>query len=109
MNTDKPEAAGVPRLAATFSLAIALLAAAGLFLAWWNTHRLPFVVAAVGFLLVSPLWFLSPIDFRSLLGPLGSRATYRRRLTATQGLLALTGYTTLLAAIVLWLTQLSWS
>lgn len=96
---------GIPILASVTSLAVALVAATGLSILWWNSRTLPYALGAIGFLLVSPIWFLAPLDIRSVRRPLGSRATYRRKLTPLQGGLSLFGYAIILAAVVTWLVQ----
>jgi hypothetical protein len=95
----------IPKAASLISLSIALSAAAGLSLAWWSDRSLPFALGAIGFLLVSPLWFLSPIRFRFMREPMGARASYRRKLTPFQAILSLVGYATILAALVAWCVQ----
>ncbi|MCE5231679.1 MAG: hypothetical protein ABFC67_04490 [Mizugakiibacter sp.] len=95
----------IPKSASVASLAIALLTAVILFIAWGYTGRAPFLVAGIGFIVVSPIWFLSPIDYRTLFGPVGGRTTYHRKFTPAQGLLSLVGYAMIFASIVIWLIQ----
>ncbi|OOG52985.1 hypothetical protein [Rhodanobacter sp. C03] len=103
---DDQDTTSAPKSSAIASLAIALLISASLLFAWERTSKTPLLVASLGFLIVSPLWYLAPINFRKLLGPINSRITYRRKFTPAQGLLSLVGYAIIFAAVLTWLFQL---
>ena len=96
----------IPKSASRASLGIAWLAATACLVAWSQTDRTPFLIAGIGFLVVSPIWYLSPPNFRAVFfGPLLGPIMYRRRFSNSEGLLALTGYAMLLTALVMGLHQ----
>ena len=100
---DDKHSTSAPKSVAIASLAIALLISASLLFAWERTGKTPLLIASLGYLVVSPLWYLAPINFRKLLGPIRSRVTYRRKFTLAQAVLSLVGYTIIFVAVVTWL------
>lgn len=92
----------IPRIASATSLALALALALSFLFAWYMTRQTHFLLAGLGFALVSPIWYRSPISFRSLFRPIGSRLTYKHTFTPIDGLLSLAGYAAILAGFVLW-------
>ena len=103
---DDQDTTSAPKSSAIASLAIALSISASLFFAWEHTNKVPLLVASLGFLVVSPLWYWAPINFRRVLGPINSRVTYRRKFTPAQGLLSLVGYAIIFSSVLTWLFQL---
>jgi hypothetical protein len=98
--------AEIPTSASIASLAIALTLAALCLFGWRSTNHLHLLLGGLGFAIVSPIWYLSPIRWRGFFGPKGSWVTYHRTFGPWAGLQSLIGYACIAAAIVLWLWRL---
>jgi hypothetical protein len=85
-----------------FSLALMLGASGGFFFAWREAGSASYLVAGLGFLVLAPLWYRSPISFKALfLAPLSGRVTPRRSFQRIDIWLAFVGYTLILVALSL--------
>ena len=102
----EPSSPSVSVAASLFSMALMLVASACCLFAWRATGRTSCIVAGVGFVVLAPLWYRSPVSVKALLGPLGSRLTPRQKFSWLDIMLTFTGYPLLLVAIGLWL--LAW-
>ena len=92
----------IPSLAPSYlSMWLMLVASFGCFVAWWVYGAASFLIASLGFLVLAPLWFRSPVYFTTFFGAKGDRPTPRHRMTKLDLLLVLLGYTFILAAIAL--------
>jgi hypothetical protein len=100
----EPPSASVPIAASLLSMALMLGASMGCLFAGHATGARSYVLAGIGFLVLAPLWYRSPISIRAMLSPIGSRLTPCRQFSWIDTLLALVGYLLVLAAIPLWLT-----
>jgi hypothetical protein len=85
------------------SVALALAAAALLFIAWRRTDDPSPLLGGVGFLVVSPLWYRAPINFRKAFSsPIFSGTTYPATFGPLESVLSLVGYLTIAAAVLMW-------
>jgi hypothetical protein len=100
-----PPASGNARGEAVFCLALMLLAELAACIAWQVTGSSAFLVAAMGFAVLAPLWYRSPVSFSALRQPLGTRLTRTRAFTTADKLFTLIGYGLVLAAIGLYLLR----
>ena len=91
------------RSEAVFSLAFVLLAAAASCIAWRVVGSLSYLIAAVGFVVLAPLWYRSPVSSSALRGPFGTRLTPRRNFTTLDKLCTFIGYGLLLTAVNLYI------
>ena len=87
------------------SMSLMLAASAGCFFAWREAGSGSYLAASLGFLVLSPLWYRSPLSTKALfLAPLGGRVTPRRSFHGVDTLLAFTGYTLILVALIIHLS-----
>ena len=86
-----------------FSLVLMLAASAWCFIAWKGSGTVAYLVASLGFLVLAPLWYRSPMSIKALFGPIGGRLTPRRRFSKVDILLTFGGYALVLFAISLML------
>ena len=87
-----------------FSLVLMLGASGGCFFAWRETSLASYLVASLGFLVLAPLWYRSPVSVKAFfLAPFSGRLTPRRPFQMIDILSAFIGYALLLVALSLWL------
>ena len=92
----------IPRAASAASLALAVMLALSFLVTWYMTSQTHFLLLGLGFALVSPIWYRSPIFLRYISLPMGSSPVYKQEFTPIEGLLSLAGYATISIGLVLW-------
>jgi len=97
----------IPTAASIASLAISLTLSALCLFGWWSTGHLHQLLAGLGFAILSPVWYASPIRWRSFFESNGRRVTYPHRFRPWEGLASLIGSVCLVAALLLWLVRLT--
>ena len=96
------QSSSIPKTASAASLALAVTLALSFLAIWYITSQTHFLLMGLGFALVSPIWYCSPISFRSLFLPIGTKPTYKHKFTPIDALLSLGGYATILVGLALW-------
>lgn len=87
------------KVESTVSLGLMMVAAAAAFTAGIATGTQSYLVAGFGFLALAPLWYRSPVSFKTLRAPVGERLTPSRTFTTLDILLTAIGYGLVLLAI----------
>jgi len=68
-------------------------------IAWYMTSRIGYLIAGVGFLAIVPVWYQAPITVSILKAPIGSNIRRPRKLSRSNQVLSLVGYSIILIGV----------
>ena len=83
---------GNSKTASTISALMMIASSLASVAAWYITKHHGYLLAGIGFLIVTPVWYQAPITYSLLKAPVGYSFRNPRRLSRLNQLLSLIGY-----------------